>query len=79
MNMGKRIRINREPSSVTGRGMGEVRDESALPSFVTSALKMETACFSETLASTYETTWCQNTTKIKLTDVRTPNLNYSKC
>jgi hypothetical protein len=31
-----------------------------LPRFVTSVLKMETACFSETLASTYKTTWHQN-------------------
>jgi hypothetical protein len=33
---------------------------SPLPSFVTSALKMETACFSETWASTYETIRRQN-------------------
>jgi hypothetical protein len=31
-----------------------------LSSFVTSALKMETTCFSEKLASTYETIGCQN-------------------
>jgi hypothetical protein len=30
-----------------------------LPSLVTSALKMETACFSETLSSTYKTRPCQ--------------------
>jgi hypothetical protein len=36
-------------------GMGSV-----LPSIATSALKMETVCFSETLASTDESTQCQN-------------------
>jgi hypothetical protein len=31
-----------------------------IPSIVTSAPKMETVCFSETLASTNQSTWCLN-------------------
>jgi hypothetical protein len=49
---------------VTGRmaeGKGPIRDNECGgkvgTSFATSALKMETVCISETLASTYETTW----------------------
>jgi hypothetical protein len=32
---------------------------------VTSALNVETACFSETLASTYETTWLQSSRQLQ--------------
>jgi hypothetical protein len=50
------------------------------PSFVTSALKIEAVCYSETLDSTYETTWRQNqdNTNITLTAARTSNLIYSR-
>jgi hypothetical protein len=40
------------------------------PCLVTSALKMETACFSEALSSTYETTRSQNQNNTKITRIK---------
>jgi hypothetical protein len=46
-----------------------------LTSFVTSDLKMETACFSETLASTYETTRHPNPIPISIEQSKSPDAN----
>jgi hypothetical protein len=65
---GNRMQTNREPS---GRLL--------LPCLVTSALKMETACFSETSAPTCKYTWHQNPRPLQHDNNCCENLKSHRC